>query len=480
MKKILLTMLSLVAISVYSENVTWNIVQTTDSLKDGVRVLFGTQKLNANYVMGIYDNSVSKSNIHGVEATYDALHHQITADLSYVYTVHKDGDKFYFVDAQGRYLYMYNTNKNLSASTELNNQAKWTCSVNDSVAILKSVYSSSWKILYNHSAKLFCTYSSQDNNMSEIYLYSDNAPEWKEPELHPEWTILCNKDTVKDTLDWGKVVYDDTWGTEENPYQESKTLTFVTQDLTQPITLALKKGLDFVLYTSSIPAKGGTATVNFSVVSVGTYTDTLVVTCGDITRKVVLKAQAVKQEDVKPAITLSTRQVYLNPNYQNGNSDITMFTFTTTNMVKNLYIKWENTTGNSIPDRQGESVEILAENDYVYYGQTTNLGAVNYTDAEVLISATAYTPGTYTSSLLFYTPDADDKSKNAFEERVNITICVTEEPTPTGIDDQFTDSPFTGVPGGTRFTVSKFIHNNHLYIYRFGKWYMVNGQIVNK
>lgn len=455
--------------SIDQPDVTWNQLQSLDSLKEGTRVFFASVKAGENYVMGIYDYATSKSNIRGAAATFSDDRHQVTASQSYAYTVHIDNGKYVFTDLDGSYLCDYNA-KNLSAQDNLDNKARWAGAVTKDFAFtFTNIYNTDYVIYNNHNSDVFCCYNAYDqSNMSYIAIYSDNAPEWKEPELHPEWTILCNKDTVKDTLDWGKVVYDDTWGTEENPYQESKTLTFVTQDLTQPITLVLKKGLDFVLYTSSIPAKGGTATVNFSVVSVGTYTDTLVVTCGDITRKVVLKAQAVKQEDVKPAITLSTKQVYLNPNYQDG-TDITMFTFTTTNMVKNLYIKWENTTGNSIPDRQGESVEILAETEYVNYGQTTNMGAVNYTDAEVLISATAYTIGTYTSSLLFYTPDANDKSKNAFEERVNITICVTEEPTPTGIRDL--DAAVQPI---------KFIHNNHLYIYRLGKWYMVNGQIVNK
>ncbi|MCQ2341627.1 MAG: hypothetical protein MJZ48_04155, partial [Paludibacteraceae bacterium] len=228
-----------------------------------------------------------------------------------------------------------------------------------------------------------------------------------------------------------------------------------------------KIGYDDVADTIKATGKNDRS-IQFSTDTKGSCSDTLYITCDTIVRKIVLLAKAVTEEEIKPAITFSTRQVYLNPNYQNGCSDIAMFTFTTTNMVKNLYIKWENTPGNSIPSYQGESAEVLAESECVIYGSSTNMGIVDYTDAEVLIAATAYTPGTYTSTLLFYTPDANDKSKNAFEERVTITIEASVDPVPTDWENHFRDvsSP----------RILKQIKNNQLLIYSNGRWHNALGQ----
>lgn len=451
---------------------TWNILQTTDSLHEGVQVFFGNPV--KDYVMGLYDYDVAKSNIRGAAAVYGNQRHTVTASIDNAYTVHRDGDKLYFEDTSGRYLYMYNTNKNLSASTSLDNQAKWTVSIANDKATIKSVYSTSWTIYFNKTAAnpMYCTYQSADANMADVVLYASNAPEWAEPVRVPKLTILAGKDTITDTLDFGDVVYDDSWGTETNPYEQAKTLTFITENV-DSIFLLLSKGNEFKIgyddVADTIKATGkNDRSIQFSTDTKGSYSDTLYITCDTIVRKIVLLAKAVTEEEIKPAITLSTRQVYLNPNYQNGCSDIAMFTFTTTNMVKNLYIKWENTPGNSIPSYQGESAEVLAESEYVIYGSSTNMGAVDYTDAEVLIAATAYTPGTYTSTLLFYTPDANDKSKNAFEERVTITIEASVDPVPTDWENHFRDvsSP----------RILKQIKNNQLLIYSNGRWHNALGQ----
>ncbi|MCQ2342524.1 MAG: Ig-like domain-containing protein [Paludibacteraceae bacterium] len=454
-------------------DVTWNRLQSPDSLKEGTRVFFASVRADEDYIMGIYDYDVSKSNIRGAAAEFDENRHQVTASESYAYTVHIDNGKYVFTDLDGSYLCDYSL-KNLSAQDNLDNKARWTGEMTEDFAFkFTNMYNTGYTMYNNHNSDMFCCYNAYDqSNMAYIAIYSDNAPEWVEPVLVPELHILVGKDTIRDTLDFGEVVYDDSWGTETNPYEEAKTLTFVTKDLSDNIYLTLAKGLDFTLYTEEIRPTGGTASVQFSTDTKGSYSDTLYIVCDTIARKIVLKAKAVTVEEVKPSVTFSTRQIYLNPNYQNGNSDAASFTFTTRNMVKNLYIKWENTTGNSVPSRQGETTEILAGDMDVYYGSSTNMGAIDYTDTEVILYSYAYTEGTYTSSLLFYTPDGNDKSKNAFEERVNITIEVTQDPVTTDLENRFVNS---SIP-----QCSKLIRNNRLIIYRFGKKYMVNGQIVRE
>jgi len=452
-----------------ADSVTWNILQTPDSLQEGVKVLFGNAA--KDYVLGLYNYDVSKSNILGVAATYGEQRHTVTASRNAIYTVHRSGDTCYFEGTDGKYLYMYNTSKNLSSSTTLNKQAKWIVTIKDSKATIKSTYSSSWAIYFNKTAAkpMYCTYQSVDANLAEVLLYTDNAPEWKAPEKHPELTLLNGTDTIRGLLDWGKVIYDDSWGTEYNPYEESKTITVIAKDLSDSIYFNLAKGVDFTSYTSALSTKGGKVTIQFSVASKGSYQDTLFVRCGEIKDTIVLKAQAVKEEEVKPSITFSARQVNLRADSVNNFGDIASFTFSTQNLVKNLYIKWENSTGNSIPQGESDVVEILAGEEYVYYGQSTNMGSTDQTNTEVIVDLTAYTSGTYTSTLLFFTPDADDKSKNAFEERVTITI-VVDNGEPTSLDSSTVHpTPYT-----------KHFHNDQLLIYHNGKWYTVNGQIVNK
>lgn len=430
--------------------VTYHLVQHIDSLYDGVRVFLGNPA--EENVLGIYDNGIAKSNIHGVAATYgDVLHHSVTASESYTYIVHRAGDNYAFEDVDGNYLYMYGTNKNLSSSATCDSKGQWMLTVGDSVTTLRSVYDNSWQILYNKSADLYCTYSAKDNNMADIYLYSNNAPEWAEPVLYPELTILYGKDTLTDVLDWGKVLYDDSWGTEVNPYEEAKTIQVYTKDVRSSVAISLYQGTVFSSYTSSLPAKGGSVSVQFSTKTSGTYTDTLYISVGDIHRKIVLKASTSKGEELLPQLKLPLDKVSLNPNLKNNLTDYAEFSFMVKNLTKNLYIKWEKGT---IPDHQGEYVTILAGNEGVEldFGSAVNMGTEDRQDEPVLVEVYAFMPGTYVSTLCFYTVDPNDKSRNLFEERVTLTIKVDEQLQPTAVIENENNASLNG----------KFLRNGQL------------------
>ena len=414
--------------------VTWNHVQYIDSLKDGVRVFIGTPA--KDYIVGLYEKG---SNIKGVAATYSDDRHSVTASDEYAYTIQRDGDKIIFVGSDGKYLYMYNTNKNLSSSTTLDKQAKWTATIDSRYgqAMIANTYSSSWHIFFNKTASpaLFCTYTTQpstDDNIDYVYLYSDNAPAWKEYVPQPEWTILCGEDTITDVLDFGQVVYDDSWGTETNPYEAAKTLKFVTKDLDdQTFHLSLKTGSVFQLFTSSVSGKGGTASIQLSTDKKGHYEDSLYITIADRTYGILLKAEAVDAEEVKPKISLSTRSIYLNPNTDNNMSDMAELTFSVENLTKALYIKWEK---GEIPDWTADEVTIYAGNEAadVYFGSATNMGTDTRTNESILIEASAYEVGTFVSTLCFYS--FLNKEELAFEERVTITITISSDYTPTDLD----------------------------------------------
>jgi len=455
--------------SLHQPDVTWNRLQSLDSLKEGTRVFFASVKQSENYVMGVYDYDVAKANIPGAAATFSNDYHSVTASESYAYTVSIENGKYIFRDLDGSYLCDYNQ-KNLSAQDNLDNKARWTGTMNEYFEFLfTNTYNTGYVIYNNHNSDMFCCYNAFDkSNMARIALFSDNAPEWVEPIREPELTILVDKDTVTDVLDFGEVVYDDTWGTEVNPYEASKTLSFVAKDLTDSIRLSVNKGTVFTLYTRVLRPQGGTASVQFSTDKKGSYTDTLYITCDTIVRKIVLTVKAVTEEEVKPSLILSTQAISMHINLQEEYMADAEMTFSVKNLKKNLYIKWEKGT---IPSAAGESATIIVGNDAVEipFGGAPSFGTDTRTDEDILLEAVAYSEGTYTSTLCFYTPDELDKSKNAFEQRVTITI-VADYEQPTSLDS-YTIHP-------TPYT--KIIKNNHLLIYRYGKWYMVNGQIVNE
>lgn len=240
----------------------------------------------------------------------------------------------------------------------------------------------------------------------------------------PEWTILCNGEEITDVLDWGEVVYDDSWGTEYNPYEEAKTLQISTGNVDDPITLRVQNGQVFELFTETLPAKGGKATIQFSTKNKGTYKDSLFITIAQTTVGIELRAKAVTKQDIRPTIQLSTRDIYLNPNLYNDMDDMAEMTFSVDKLQKPLYIKWEK---GEIPSWQGCETTILAGNEAeeVYFGSATNMGTATRTEESILINAIAFQPGTFVSSLCFYTYNEDKEL--AFEQRVTITIFVDNE-----------------------------------------------------
>lgn len=446
-------------------DVTWNQVQDLSLLTEGTKVFIASERTGEDYVLGIYDYEVAKANIRGAAATFSNDHHAVTASASYAYTVSIVNGKYVFSDLDGMYLCDYN-GKNLSTQDTLDNKAKWTVTMDEMFIVkIANQYNTGYEIYNNHNNDLFCCYNAFDkSNMSHLVIYSDNAPAWVEPIRIPELTITVDKDTITDSIDFGEVVYDDSWGTEVNPYEAAKTLKFTAKWLTEDIALALYKGSAFTLYTESISKDGGSASVQFSVKQKGTYEDTLYVNSGDITRKILLTAKTVTQEEAAPQLTLSTTAITLNPNSDNDLTDNAEMTFSVKNLVKPLYIKWEK---GKIPERAGEESTILAGNEAanIDFGAATIMGTEQRTNEPILFEASGYTPGTYVSTLCFYTPDAIDKSKNAFEQRVTITIIITKEFGPTDIGNVNASA-----------NVNKVIRNGRLYIHRNGKTYDVLGR----
>ena len=419
-------------------NVTYNQLQKIDDLHVGDKVFIGTAA--KDFVLGLYDYSVASSNIRGAAATYSTDRHQVTANDLYAYTVSMDANGMYvFTGSDNKYLCDYNSGKNLSSSETLDNKAKWTVTITDDVATIKNVNAATYQLLFNKTAPnaMFCCYTGIDSNTATVVIYSNNAPEYQEKVLEPELNVLVGGETVGETLDWGEVVYDDSWGTEVAPYSQMMEINIVGKDLSENVTLALTKGTDFTIYTTSITPKDGSVnskvSINFEVNKEGEYSDVLTITCGTMTKTLNLKAKAVKEASddpsTKPQITTDKVRVYLNPYYAGTGttSVMDMFTFSATNLTKKLYVEWVK--NNSEPTSGYGKIEVLVGDQQINAGEKAQFDGPTVENTEVYIAVDAYGSFSYSTTLHFFTY-AEDKVTIAAERLVDLVINVTTYETP--------------------------------------------------
>lgn len=434
---------------------TYGLLQNPADLSEGDKVFFGTHA--KDNVMGVYE---SRDNIHAVEATYDMEKHTVTANDLNAYTVRVTQDgKYQFVDYQGRYLVNYMGDTKLSSTEDGANQyTKWTITIGEKTD--EALVCAKWPIYFNKTATtpLFKCYNGVDNNVAPIFLYSDHAPEYKPYVPNPQLTFTIGTETLGETLDWGEVVYDDSWGTEVAPYSESRSINIEGDDLSENITIAVTGTGFFTLKESITPKADGSVqssfSINFETKNEGTYNGTLTITCGSITKTVALTAKAVKEATPDPStkteLTVSTCHVYMNPYFssEQGVEEMDVFYVSAKNLKKTLYCKWENTAGYSIPSYTGESMTVsIAGFGDVTYGSSLNMGTSDIDEAEVTVYVHAFNPGYYYSQLHFYTYE-EDKVTIAAEYRVDLVVNMTtdETPDPDPTHDPNTD-PITAIDG---------------------------------
>ena len=155
---------------------TYNAIRSADDLPEGAKVFVGTIRDGENYVMGQY---VSGNNIHGETATYGPGRHSVTAPLQVAYTVERDGDKYLFVDHDGKYLRTISSSKLGSGAND--QYAKWTLGAIDATDATVTLTASNGNNIYNNfNNDMFNIYSSigDGSNLAKIILYSDQAAAW--------------------------------------------------------------------------------------------------------------------------------------------------------------------------------------------------------------------------------------------------------------------------------------------------------------
>ena len=459
--------------------VTYNAVKDIAYLTDGAKVFFGTSKEGEDYIMGIYDETTSKNNIKGVAATYGENRHTVTAEQAYAYTVKREGDYIIFVDADGNYLRPISDSK-LRNSTTLDNQAKWTIgeiNQDDATVEVKNAGFTS-RYIYNNcqgTNDLFNIYSGYDASyLAKTILYASTAPEWTD-------RVLDSWMTVSDTiLDWGQYEPDTTYASDPTwkDWGDVRRFTLTFNDLTDDITVSLTGdeafycGTEVIRTTAKQPVE---LSVYWETDEVGVYTGELrLSTATEGVEDVVvhLRAEAVAlgtlPDPNQPEFSLSTRSLTFNLSPDNNYSDLQMFTFSASNLQKNLYCKWAHTSSVLFRyEYENACMEILAGDEELLLNGTVNFSAgYEYEDEEVLIAVDdLYSVGDYTTKLHFYSYKPDSKTELAIDEYVTIKISVTA--IETAVDNTAVDSQPT-----------KLLHNGQMLIQYHGEMFSIVGQKI--
>ncbi len=473
--------------------VTYKAVQKADYIAAGAKVFFGTIKSGENYVMGLYAGG---NNIKGVAATYAADRHSVEAAKAYAYTVEKDGDVYYFKNPDGKYLRTISATK--LGDGEKDNYAKWTVGdfdEDDATVLITNVTSTTSSIYNNFQGTndLFNVYNNPGTDYCvKVVLYSDLAPDWQERVKEPKMEISGTDVTkVGDSwvMDYGQVDKDEYVSPGENPYYDGKKFTINYGDLADNISVTITgtnaANFNLPLSGDEIPSAGkktgtSTMTVYWEAATVGVYTATLTFhteTAGVEDIVVTLKAEAVdKSSDpaYQPSLTLSTKSITVNPNFDNGYDDLVGFTFSAKNLAKTLYVKWEHSSTVLFQYAyQNDAATILAGSDYVALNDPVPFPAgTDYNDVDVLIEVAdvmskGIAEGTYPTKLHFYSYKKDSKTDLAIDETVNISIIVSVDPVPTALDEVDT----TAAP-------QKIFRNGTFYIIRNGVEYNANGTML--
>ena len=458
--------------------VTYNALKDPALLTDGAKVFFGTSKEGEDYIMGIYNEEISKNNIKGVAATYGENRHTVTAEQAYAYTVQRDGDYIIFIDQDGNYLRPISDSK-LRSSTTLDNQAKWTIkeiNQDDATVELKNAGFTSCYIYNNYQGTndLFNIYQGYDASYAaKTILYASTAPEWTDRVRDPWMTV----DTT--TLDWGQMEPDTTYASDPTwkDWGDVRRFTLTFNDLTDDITVTLTGddafycGTEVIRTTAKQPVE---LSVYWETDEVGVYEGKLTLstkTEGVEDIVIDLKAEAVPlgtfPDPYQPVFSISTHALTLNVDPENY-VDVAGLTFSASNLQKTLYCKWQHTGSVLFKyEYENQCMEILAGDDYVELNGSVHFPAgYDYEDVEVLVSVdNLWSAGTYTTRLHFYSYKKDSKEDLAIDEYVTITTKVKGVST----DLENLDETLSGDE------VKKILRDGQLLIIRNGVVYSVVG-----
>lgn len=258
---------------------TWLLVTNTDELQAGDQIVFGIADGKSNYIMGVYDESISRNNIHALKGVYSADRSTISPNADAVYTVgtiEANGTRYFtFADYTGYYLVASGGNPNKGQNNYLTVWDKtdspnyglyggWSITVASTgeATILNAGKSRSNLLQYNPNSgtPIFACYS--DFSQTPVALYKYIHVDASEPYIQAG------------IVNFGTVLYDGTSVTDE------RTIEINAINLTQDIQVSLAKGTVFSINKTQLDRDGDRLTISYHATEPDIYQDTLLFISG--------------------------------------------------------------------------------------------------------------------------------------------------------------------------------------------------------
>lgn len=291
----------------------FRLVTDVHTLRDSDQVIFGIADGTTPMLMGYYNETVSKNNIHAISGTYSADRNTVNANDNAIYTLRKvadsNGDTAYIFQDEIRYEEAYlvangGKTKNKLAlwtnytSKEYGDYGIWTMSIaRDGAATIMSQGTSTGKyIQYNSADKLFGCYA-EPGKFIPVCIYRE-VP-----------AIGTDKPCISASLvNFGEVCLSDA------SVSGSKSITINAIRLTEDIQATLRHADIFSLSTSVLDRDGDQLTISYHTAGAGLYMDTLDLVSGDTRSSVTVLLNVVPQQTVAEAVQNEDfATVYLNP-----------------------------------------------------------------------------------------------------------------------------------------------------------------------
>lgn len=291
----------------------FRLVTDVHTLRDSDQVIFGIADGTTPMLMGYYNETVSKNNIHAISGTYSADRNTVNANDNAIYTLRKvadsNGDTAYIFQDEIRYEEAYlvangGKTKNKLAlwtnytSKEYGDYGIWTMSIaQDGAATIMSQGTSTGKyIQYNSADKLFGCYA-EPGKFIPVCIYRE-VP-----------AIGTDKPCISASLvNFGEVCLSDA------SVSGSKSITINAIRLTEDIQATLRHADIFSLSTSVLDRDGDQLTISYRSKHPGFYTDTLDLVSGTTRCNISVLLHVLPQLSIAEAVTCADyTKMNLNP-----------------------------------------------------------------------------------------------------------------------------------------------------------------------
>lgn len=287
---------------------TYCLVTDVNQLEDSDQVIFGVWKNGVNYIMGYFDEWESVNNIHAIPGKYSADRNTVNADDRAIYTLRiaeLNGQTAYIFQDELRYEEAYLV---ASGGRTKNRLALWTDVVDE------KTYGNYgfWDIQIEDGGEAVIT--NLGNSLSKIIQYNaSNTPTLFSCYQERSQTPVCLYRRVEAMGDVEAIVAPFVnFGTTVET-SGARTIEINANKLTQDITATLKNGEVFRLSSELLDRDGDRLTVSYETTEPGHYTDTLVLTSGNVRTESAVRLQILQPLTIEQAVRSEDHAVvYLN------------------------------------------------------------------------------------------------------------------------------------------------------------------------